>query len=137
MRSALLICALATSGCAGARTNLLFDGLRHPVSFSPVLQAGRVPAEDAHRGSFERVVRAYSLFYGLIPLDPNTDLAPLLEEEIARLQGNAVVDLKVTASSCAANYAYPMPLLPVWPSCVHLRVTGTVVEVKPSLVAFP
>jgi hypothetical protein len=127
LRALSLTSVIGLAGCSGARTELHFDGLRHPVSMSPVISPGRPIDPGSYRGRFECEARAYSLLYSAISLDPVTDLSPLIEAEIERLGGDAVVELTVSASTCPMNHFVPLTLLPMWPNCVHLRVTGLVI----------
>lgn len=135
--SVLGILVLLVSGCSGASTSIRFDGLRHPVSLSPVLYPEAQMVSTKSLGRFERVRRAYGTLYSLISFDPNTDLSEMLEEEIARLQGVGIINLRVVSSGCTSNWIMPLNLLPFWPSCVHLSVSGEVVGLDSAAESAP
>lgn len=127
MKRLAWILGLWVSGCATAQTDVRFEGLEHPVSLSPHLPSAARQGSPTLLGGFRRELRAFSLVYGLVPLQKVVDPSEMIEEEIARLGGTGVTNLEVEVRHCLMNYAIPLNLLPFWPSCAVVELRGEVV----------
>jgi hypothetical protein len=103
---------------------------KYAVSMSPVHDPLQGKQKEKVVGKFRTSFDAWSLVYGWVPLQPEIDVSSEINQQVARAQGKAIVNLDVTASRCAIN-AFPiLSLLPFWPSCLHGRMTGDIVAAE-------
>jgi len=135
MLGALLLFAPCTFGCAGARTTVVAPTAKYPVSMSRgVRDAGGELVTPARRkvvGHFRVERTAWGLVYSYVNLTPVEDLSAELNAQIAAVDGDAVINLGVASSSCGLNTAPLLDLLPFWPGCANLTVTGDIIRVVP------
>ncbi len=126
----LAVASLILTGCAGARYRISADRLRYPASLSPVLpdEEGR-PAylgeslKPVGRFSFNRT--SVGFVYGVT--GTAIDLSDDLNREVERRQGEGIVQLSLRPENCASSWFFPFTLLPFYPGCHNLTVTGTVI----------
>lgn len=118
--------ALATSlGCAGARPKLVFDGLRHPVSLSPVLAPD---AKTERVGRFQWGTRSFAMFYTTVQLG-DVDFSEPLEREIAARGGDGIINLRIKSFPCTINQvAAVLFFIPFMPTCAYVQASGDVVR---------
>jgi len=129
----LAAATLILAGCAGAHYRISADRLRYPTSLSPVLpDGGGKPlylGEDLRpvgEFSFER--KSVGFLYGLT--GTAIDLSDNLNDEVERRQGEGIVRLSLRAVTCESSWYFPFTVLPFYPGCQNLTVTGTVVVRK-------
>lgn len=124
---------LAASGCAGASGRIVATGVEQPVSFTPsvytpsgaVFTAG--PQDVLGHVSFGR--HNWAMFWRALDLGDTTwDLGPELREAIAQYDGDAVVNLTVTAKSDPFIWYFGY-LVPIIPDYVHMVAEADVVRV--------
>jgi hypothetical protein len=132
----LLIVALVTvvAGCAGAHLEITAESSRYAVSMSEVVRDrdGRV----YDRSSLETVGQLHAdrtrvgfLYSALTPLS-TFDISDAVNSQVAATGGEAVIGLSVSASDgCDLLNVFPIfNMLPVWPGCVPVTVTGDIVR---------
>lgn len=132
--SSLLLIALATGGCAGARTEIVAPHAAVPISLSHAVRAADgalVPAADREVvGTFHDERMAWGLFYSAVKLTPEKDISDEVNAQVARAGGDAVVMLRIEAHACAASYFAVLNALPVWPGCTKVTIDGDIVRVR-------
>ena len=131
----LLVTASALVGCAGARPNLLFDGLRYPVSMTGTLldeqgePVGAIALEDL--GPFEWEGKGRAIGYTFYQLN-QLDVSEPINHAISEVGGEAIKDLRVIAPThdCFHSNALALGLnlLPFYPGCANIRIEGTIVR---------
>ncbi len=131
----LAVMVLVLAGCAGARYNVSADRLKYPASLSPVLPDERGKplylGEDLQPlGEFSFTRTPIGFLYSIIRSD--VDLSDSLNGEVERRHGEGIVLLSVRAETCASSWFFPLTVLPFYPGCQNLTVTGTVVTRKPA-----
>jgi hypothetical protein len=136
--------AMALVGCAGARTTVIAEGSHYPVSLSRAIRdadGNLVPAERRTVvGTFRAKKTAWNLVWSAAKLTPTTDISDDVNEQVAAAHGDAIIHLVIVTTHCALNYfAFPMGVLPFWPSCADIDVTGDIVKVSatPTTTATP
>jgi len=130
---AVATCAILT-GCAGANYQFAADRARYPISFSPALPDGTgrilyLGHELEPKGSFEFTRTQIGFLYGAISSGP-IDVSDQINAEVAQKGGEGVVALALRNQNCATNYLFPLQILPFFPGCQIVTVTGTVIAVK-------
>lgn len=135
----IILSSAALTGCAGARYEVAADHARYPISFSPSLpdEKGKVVYlghELESRGSFEFSTTKFGFLYGLTSAG-TMDVSERINEEVAKKGGEGVVALVVKNQNCFTNYLFPLPILPFYPGCQVVTVTGTVVSLKERPIA--
>jgi len=135
----VIVSSTALTGCAGARYEVAADHARYPLSFSPSLpdEKGKVVYlghELESKGSFEFSTTQLGFLYGLTSAG-TVDVSEKINEEVAKKGGEGVVALVVKNQNCFTNYLFPLPILPFYPGCQVVTVTGTVVSLKGSQTA--
>jgi hypothetical protein len=134
LASSLLAAGLA--GCAGARTTVVAPTAAVPVSLSPAVfdeDGQNVSAERRTSvGTFRAQRTAISLVWTAAPLHAKTDLSKAINEQVGAVHGDAVVNLEITSRSCAYSVlVMPFGVLPFFPGCTVVGVTGDIVRVAP------
>ncbi len=129
------------SGCVGARTVVMAPRSEYPVSLSRGIRDADgtlVPAERRKVvGSFKLTPTAWAMFWSAIPLTPLTDISDAVNAQVSAVNGDAIIHLMVVTKHCALNsLVFPLGILPVWPSCADMEITGDIVRVQPA-VALP
>ncbi len=125
--------ALVLAGCAGAHYGISADRLRYPASLSPVLPDGQGKplylGEELHPvGEFSFSRTSVGFLYSVT--GTAIDLSDNLNSEVERRQGEGIVLLSLRAGNCATSWSFPLTVLPFYPGCQNLTVTGTVVTRK-------
>jgi hypothetical protein len=138
LRALPLIAALATAGCAGARVQVKADQSRYAISMSQVIRDQSGQAYD-HR-SLDRVgallagrTRMGFLYSGLTIIS-TVDISDEVNEQVAAVGGEAVIGLTVSVSdACDVLNVFPiLNIIPLWPGCVPVTVTGDIVRRHPA-----
>lgn len=132
----LVVMSLMLAGCAGARYRISADRLMYPVSLSPVLPDGQgkplylnEDLQPVGEFSFSRTSVGY--LYGMT--GTSIDISDNLNGEVERRQGEGIVRLSLRSGICASSSFFPLTVLPFYPGCQNLTVTGTVVTRKPAV----
>ena len=125
--------ALLLSACAGARCRITASSIQEPVSFTSYLyddqgELKKIGEEDIVR-HFEFQKRNWSMLWRLVDLsDRNWDISDRLKSEIEMDGGEAIVNLRVTASSDWMGIFTAW--VPVIPNYILIRVEGNVVRTR-------
>jgi hypothetical protein len=136
--AAITASAAFIAGCAGARYDFGAEHARYPISFSPALPDDKgtilyLGHELESKGSFE--FSTYKLGFLYSATSGTIDVSDQINAEVAKRGGEGVVALALRNTNCFTNYLFPLPLLPFYPGCQVVTVTGTVVSAKQSKVA--
>ena len=86
-------------------------------------------------GSFEHSERRWGLLYSFLPLGGDVDLSEAITQQIEAAGGEGMINMTVESEGCTLNYLPAVSLLPVWPGCADLRVSGEIVRRKGSQVS--
>ena len=134
LRGLLVVALTAVAGCAGAHVEITARESRYAISMSEVVRdrAGNI----YDRSSLEPVGQLHAdrtrvgfLYSGLTPLS-TFDISDAVNSQVAATGGEAVIGLTVAASDgCDLLNVFPIfNILPVWPGCVPVTVTGEIVR---------
>jgi len=134
MRAVAALFIAFTAGCAGARVNVTAERARYPISFSgsvrdasgvlrlrsSLVKVGELTADGTRLGI---------LYSGVTPRS-DYDISDDVNAQVEAARGEAIVYLTVTVSdSCNVLNAFPvLNVLPFWPGCIPLTVTGDIVR---------
>jgi hypothetical protein len=136
MKKLLFLLPLALEiGCAwGARTKITAPEASYPVSMSRGVrdQNGEIVGQDRRQvvGQFQYKTRAWSTFYTLAPLTPRKNISDEINAQVKQVNGEAVINLTTVVKSCKLpNYAWPLNVLPIWPSCAKIQIFGDIIKV--------
>lgn len=133
---------LLLDGCiSSSKGRLTFNELAYPGSMSPYLYGPNSELVAKDRGL--KVIKAFSSgkecwneFYSLITLGScktTESIALEINEAIRSAGGDGMVNITVAAWPHAISYWHPLTLLPFWPSCTHVLVTGDIVKFDPTV----
>ncbi len=131
----MLVVSLALTGCVGARTSVVADHSRYPVSLSRGLRdRGGSLVTPEHRkivGRFSASHTAWGMLYSAAKLTPTTDISDEVNTQVAAANGDAIIHLTIVTKACALDYfVFPFGILPFWPSCEFVDVNGDIVRVE-------
>ncbi len=128
--------AVAAAGCAGARVNVTAERAQYPISLSDAVRdpsgALYAPQSLQRVGDFSLEASRMGVFYSLWTPRANLDISDAVNVQVAAAKGEAVIRLSVTVSdSCAVLNAMPvLNVLPLWPGCVPVSISGQIVRRK-------
>jgi hypothetical protein len=133
--SAPLVLTAFLSGCAGGRSMVVARDAEYPVSLSRGVRDAQgmlVPAADRSVvGKLHVVQKAWTILWSAVTINPEMDISRQVNAQVAAAQGDAVVHLTLVTKHCDLNYfAFPFGLLPIWPSCADVDITGDIVKVR-------
>jgi len=130
--AAALVLPLSLSGCIlnGSRASVVADPARYPISMTSVLPDGegrnlRLGGELVSRGKLSGGGTACSFVYGATPA--TVDLSQLVNDQVAAAGGEGVAALAIEAVDLGLGWVFPLALLPFWPNCLSIKVTGDIV----------
>jgi hypothetical protein len=134
----IISACLTLTACAGARYDFGADHARYPISFSPALPDDKgtilyLGHELESKGSFEFSTTQIGWFYSVT--SSTIDISDKVNEEVTKRGGEGVVALALKNQNCFTNYLFPLSVLPFYPGCQIVTVTGTVVSAKRQKVA--
>lgn len=133
--AAISIAAITGCGMAGSRGSMSLDNLAYPVSMSPFLYGPRGESVEKGKdlavvGKFEYVKYHWGILYSAVALSGTGDIGEAINAEIARLHGDGMVNLTVTAKNGFLNSIPIFNLLPIWPGFTRLEVEGDIVKLS-------
>jgi hypothetical protein len=122
------------AGCAGAHVEITAKQSRYAISMSQVVRDGSGLLYD-HQ-SLEYVGALYTgrtrlgFFYSALTPLSTFDISEDVNAQVAAVGGEAVVGLTVsTSDGCDVLNDFPLlNILPLWPGCVPVTVTGDIVR---------
>ncbi len=129
----VIVMAFFLGGCAGASYSVSADRLKYPASLSPALQDGRgktLSLDDDLQpaGDFSFSRTSVGFLYGMT--GTTIDLSDDLNREVEARRGEGIVRLALRPKLCASSWFFPLTILPFYPGCQNVSVTGTVVTRK-------
>lgn len=124
---------LSSAGCLSlAETSLSARDISYPVSMSRSIVDGAghlyTPRADEKIAHFRREWRHWAMAWGVIPLTSAVDLQGVLEEEIERVAGSGIVNLKF--HSHGSGLSWFISLLLIFPESVKVVVEGDVIRTE-------
>jgi len=134
MRAIIFIASLSMIACAGNKGKLRMDELAYPVSMSGYIydknmKPVRIDAGLKKLAHIETSKTLWSMFYTLVNLNDATNIVRDFNGQIAETKtGQGVVNLNIRHRSCFLNEFYILNLLPIWPGCSTLILSGDVIE---------
>jgi len=131
IRAFTVVFALSILSCAsGADVTLRASDSVYPISFSQSIvdEQGAVyqPEDEEIVGHFKRSWRHWDWIYGYVSLSRHVDLGKLVDAEIEKQKGDAVVHLSVRGSFWKTWYL--TSLFIIIPESVGIAVEGDVVR---------
>jgi hypothetical protein len=126
--------ALLACGCAGARVSVSAENARYPVSLSGVVRdkSGRIYNRHSLTKveSFSAQRTPVGVVYSAWTVPSTYDISDAINLQVASSCGEAVVNLAISvSSSCTVLNSFPfLNVLPSWPGCVPLTITGDIVR---------
>ncbi len=124
---------LILAGCAGANFRVKADRLKYPASLSPVLPDAqgkplRLGRELRPVGEFAFDRTSVGFVYGMT--GTTVDLSDDLNREVETRRGEGIVRLALRPKLCVSSWFFPLTILPIYPGCQNIAVSGTVVTRK-------
>lgn len=136
--AALLLVSVGT-GCAGARTTVVADTAQYPVSLSRAVRDADgtivAPRRTKTVGKLTFETTVWGMLYTAVKLNPRTDISEAVNEQMAAVHGDAVVNLHVKTGHCATEFFPGLNLIPIWPGCSKVWVEGDIIQVQRDGVA--
>jgi hypothetical protein len=131
--SAALVLAATVGGCAGARVTVTADRAAYPISLSDSVADGTgklwTKSQLVKVGTFETHRTSIGFLYSRLTPRSMVDVSEELNTQVAASAGEAVVGLAISSSgACGLNAVPVLTILPIWPGCVHVVLTGDIVR---------
>lgn len=123
-------------GCAGAGDVFYFQELKHPTSMSAYLYGPDKKVVAKGKGlktiaDFKYEKRVWGIMYTFVTLseDINADLTNKINGAVTNADGDGMINVAITfKESCGISRVPIINLLPFWPGCVDVLVSGEVVK---------
>jgi hypothetical protein len=131
---AALLAVVMAAGCAGASVHVTAERARYPLSMSDTVRddTGAVYRRFALQkvGDFSASTTRVGLLYSAVTPRSGYDVSDEVNNQIAAAQGEAIINLTITVSGeCAVLNSFPvLNILPFWPGCIPVTVTGDIVR---------
>jgi hypothetical protein len=129
------------AGCAGAHVEIIAQQSRYAISMSQVVRDGSGRLYDHHSleyvGSLDTGRTRLGFFYSALTPLSTFDISEDVNAQVSAAGGEAVVGLTVSASDgcdILNNFAI-LNILPLWPGCVPVTVTGDIVRRRSAVSA--
>ncbi len=124
---------LAGCGAAGAHTRITAAHASYPISLSRNVRGPEGDVLPPNRlrtvGEFHEERLAWALFYSFLPLTPTMDISDAINRQVSRLDGDAVVWMRVATGPCLSFIGTALfGLLPIYPGCARVIFSGRVVK---------
>ena len=134
--SSIMLLSAFGSGCgmglSGGR--LTFEDLQYPASMSGSLYGPKGEIVREQDGGLEPIKtftftkNYWSTFYSIVPLSRSSDIVEQINKEIKEAGGDGITNVSVSSDYSKLTSVLPLNLLPIWPGCSEIRVTGTIVK---------
>lgn len=131
----LLVSCLAVA-CAGNRGAVKFDTLEYPVSMSAFVNGPNksvLVKDDSLQviQKFEFQKKQWAMMYSFVNLSDDEIFATEINKAIKQANGDALINLNVTSANCFINFGlFALPILPFYPGCSDVTVSGDIVVAK-------
>ncbi len=89
----------------------------------------RVGHELVTRGRLSGQATACSFLYGATPA--TVEISTIVDEQVRKAGGEGVASLVIEATDRGWGWAFPLALLPFWPTCLAIQVSGAIVARRP------
>lgn len=136
MKALIALCLLSTTACAGARTRLVIDSARYPVSLSNGMRGpdGRLLTQKEMEvvGKFKTTRTAWAIGHSVIPFTPKIDFSEDVNRQIEAAGGDAIVRLRTESRPCALDWFLFFTFIPIWPGCASLTIEGDIIRHRPA-----
>jgi hypothetical protein len=124
---------LFSSCTAGARGFVKFNNLKYPVSLSPHLfdKSGKIVSESNELkviGQIDYEKTVYSMLYTIATINPQQEFGDIINHQISEKNGDGVINLSVSTRGCVYNYIPIISLLPMWPGCTVINLSGDIIK---------
>jgi len=139
----LMLMVSAAGGCAGGRVSIVAERSRYPISLSRAVrdQTGRLyeGLSLEHVGTLDAGGTRVGILYSALTIPPSMDISDDVNQQVAAAGGEAVVALTVSVGvGCEILNVFPiLNIVPLWPGCVPVSVTGDIVRRRPLLAPPP
>jgi hypothetical protein len=134
--AAALVLLVGASGCAGARTSVVADDARYPISLSRAVRDADGSLVESGRIVNVRTLQiestAWGVLYSAVRLTPRTDISNAVNERVSAWGGDALVNVQISSAHCATDWFAVFTMLPFWPGCTNVVVKGDIVKVLPN-----
>lgn len=125
-------------GCAGARGSISMDASNYPVSMSAYLydKDYKILAKDKELAVIDKFTyqkTAWGIFWNIIPLTKNDDVADAMNKKANELKADGMVNFRVTVAPCFTNnyfYWTYLDFIPLVPGCADLTIEGDFVRLS-------
>ena len=131
----ILLIVITTFACAGSRGSIKFDNLKHPASMSAFLEdkEGKLLAKDYELKvvkEFSHTDRHWGIFFSLIPLSGTDVFIYEINKSVEEENAYGLINLSLTADTCAINDMPILDFFPLWPGCTNLTLKGEIVKIE-------
>lgn len=136
----LLAVSACLCGCAGARVDLVAQRAEYPISLSANVRdsSGAVLTKGVslHKvGHFMTQKTGWGILWSFVRFTPEIDISADANQQIAQAHGEAIVNLTIVSGNCPMNFVPVFNLLPIWPGCVPITISGDIVRTIPPAAA--
>jgi len=128
----ILALALLATGCSGARSHVVADSARYPISLSDGVrdQDGKLLPDEQKQvvGGFTYSYRAWGWLWRIVSFTGDHDISDAVNEQVAAANGDAIVNMSVKGEMCLWNL---FTIVGVLPDCSNVRVRGHIIKAAP------
>ena len=118
--------------CTGARGSIRLDKINKPTSFSALIYLnGEKKVKDKDLvtvGKLEVAKHFWGLVYSYVELSSDENVINEINRQIARHNADGIIDLNISAKQCIINRIIGLNLLPIWPGCMYVTLSGNLVK---------
>jgi len=98
------------------------------------LPRGSVPPDEMGVvGHVHHGTRFWAILYSLVGVSGDYDMSDPINAQVRAAGGDGVSGLAVTSDGCNWNGVPILDVLPFWPGCVDLSISGNIVKMKPKV----
>jgi len=130
----LLGVLLGASGCAGASVAVTANRSRYPLSLSQSVRDSTGRLYDARSltkvGTLDVDQTSFGFLYSAVTPRSTRDFSDEINAQVAAAGGEAVVGLTISVRArCDWLNGFPLlDVLPIWPGCIPVHLTGDIVR---------
>jgi len=132
-----LICFSFFISCVGggAKGELYFEEAIYPISASAGTfydKDGKLAESQDYEvvGKFRKSFSGIAFMWGLANLKNHIEVGKHINDQVAKVGGDAVHNLEISISSNLINWTPVLSLLPFWPTLASGLVTGDIIRYK-------
>lgn len=130
----MLLSLGCSAGASGGRIH--FDSLKYPVSMSKSLYGpNKEILQDGvnleHIKDFEFSMEHCSVLYSIVPLTSTRKISDQMNKEIDAAGGDGMTQVSFTTDNSWATAVPILHILPIWPGCQQITVSGHIVKRVP------